>query len=340
MTVRFGIVGVGRWAREVHIPNLNRAGNAAVTALCSRSEQNRNAAAALCGGEVLQFQDLDAMLGCDEVDAVIICTPNALHAAQAVAALRAGKHVLCEKPMALSRRDALEVCRAVEETGRLFAVGMELRYADVTAAARAAVEQGKIGAPRMATGRFWRSWGAMRRGWRGQRALSGGVFAELFCHAADLQAGILGERPASVWASAGAVHGAPCWDHAAVVLEYPSGAIGSVNLCLLAWGAGEQYPFETIGEEGRLVGEVVGGTLQLWPRGADAPEELSPPRRAASQIHGFPGSLEMIEDFAACVQGRLPRPRTGHQVGLAAVETTLAIEESLRTGRRVELNTP
>ena len=336
--VRFGIAGVGWWAREVHIPNLNRAGNAAIAALCSRSQENLKAGEALCEGQVMLFRDFDAMLGCEEVDAVVICTPNALHARQAIAALRAGKHVLCEKPMALSRQDALEVTRAVEQTGRVFAIGMELRCADVSVAARAAIEEGRIGVPQMATGRFWRPWGAMHSGWRGQPDLSGGVFAELFCHAADLQACLLGEPPASVWASASAVHGPPYWDHAAAAFQYPSGAVGSVNLCLLAWGTGQEYPFEVVGDEGRLVGELITGTLQLWPREADGPEELSPQRPPGGEIHGFPGSLEMVEEFAACVEGRPRHPRAGHEVGLAAVETTLAIEESVHTGRRVELH--
>jgi len=336
VAIRFGVAGIGWWASDVHIPNVNLAGNATVAAICSRSEENRRNGRDLCEGEVHLFADYAEMIESDVIDAVIVCTPNPAHADYTVAALRAGKHVLCEKPLAVTREDARRVAEAAREADRVLGVGFELRSADVTLAVRRAVEAGRIGRPVMATGRSWRGGRSMGTTWRSDKERSGGVLAELFCHAADLQAALLDEFPGAAWARAGRLQDAPDWDRATVVFDYPSGAFGVVNFTLLAPGMDNEYPFEIVGEEGRLVGEVLSGMLTLWPAESKEPEDLSAARPDGT-IYGFPGSLDMIEDFADCVEGRKPGPRAGLEAGLAAVESCVAIEESIATGRRVTL---
>jgi len=336
MQVRIGIVGAGQWARSVHMQNLLQVEGARVIALCSRSEENRAAGAAACAEPPLLFERYEDMLACDQVDAVIVCTPNVLHAEQSALALAAGKHVLCEKPIALTREDAARVAEAASGSDRVLAVGFELRSADVTGAMRDAIAAGRIGAPLMLTGRFWRAWGAMTRGWRGDVAMSGGVVHELLSHTVDLHACLLGETPHSLYAKAGAVDGAPYWDRISVAFEYPSGAIGVANLCLAVWGAPEDYPVYVMGEGGRLVADVVKGEVKLRPREGDEWEDVSP-ARAAAPVHGFPGSRELAQEFVDCVAGRRDAPRCGLAEATATLNTCLAIEESIAAGTPVAL---
>ena len=164
MPVRYGIVGVGNWTRTTHLPNLLRVEDARVSALCSRSEDNRLAGREMCPEPPLLFKRWEDMLASDAVDAVIICTPNALHAGQAAAALRAGKHALCEKPVALECDQARDLADAVRQSDRVFAAGYELRSADVVRVARELIVRGEIGEVLMVTVRFYRSWGALDTG--------------------------------------------------------------------------------------------------------------------------------------------------------------------------------
>lgn len=329
MSVGIGIIGVGKWARTVHIPNVLAAEGAQVKALCSRSDENRSAGAQLCSEPPLLFERAEELLACEDVDAVIVCTPNDLHAGMAAKALRAGKHVLCEKPLALTDGQAADVVEAANRSARVLAVSLELRSSDVAVAAADAVREGRIGSPLMITGSFWRGWGAMTHGWRGDAERSGGVYAELFCHTADLQSCLIGHAPRVVQAIAG-MDRPEC---TAALFHYPGGAVGVGLICLHAVGAPNEHPFEIVGDEGRLVGAVVEGGLHLHRRDAEGPIDLSPERSPGVEIHGFPGSLEVIREFVDCIEGRRDAPRAGLGEGLAAMRTARAVETAVTEGR-------
>jgi predicted dehydrogenase len=283
----------------------------------------------MCPEPPLLFERWEDMLASDGVDAVIICTPNALHAGQAAAALRAGKHVLCEKPIALEREEARDLTDAVRRSDRVFAAGYELRSADVVRVARELIVRGEIGEVLMVTVRFYRSWGALDTGWRGEASVSGGLLHEIYSHTADLHAHLIGEPPAGVCARGAAVQGEPYWDRLVVTADYPCGAMSLGEVCLQAGGAASDYPFEVCGTEGRLAGDVVSGDLKLF-RGEET-RDLSP-RRHGSPINGFPGSLELVREFTDCVLGRRARPRAGLGEALETFKTCLAAEDSLRKG--------
>jgi len=211
-------------------------------------------------------------------------------------------------------------------------VGFELRCSDVVRAALEAIEAGRIGKPLLVTGRVWRAWGgALKGGWREDVRLSGGLIPEIYSHLADLQACLVGEVPRSVVARAGALKEPPQWERLSVISEYPAGALSVGDLCLFAYGAGAEYPFEVIGEKGRLVGDIVKDRLTLWTHKAE-PEDLSPVRGPVP-IRGFPGTRELMREFVDCVRRRRERPTSGLAQGLAAVEVCLAIEESVEAGQ-------
>ena len=299
--VRIGVVGLGWWACDVHIPNFLRVPDAQITALCSRSRENIDRGLALLKGEPtpLLFSSYGELLASDAIDAVVVCTPNFTHAEFALEALRAGKHVLVEKPLATEVADCRTVVEEAEQKGLVLQVGVELRYSDVVQTMRGLIDEGAIGQPVVVRTHVWRDWGTPG-GWRAEVRRSGGLFFELAIHYIDLLNYLAGRPPAWVTAAGGARVTGRDIDYTSVVIGYEGNALGSLNMCLFAGGAREEIPVEVAGTEGRLAGEIISGRLGLWARQGEA-EDRSP-QRGDAEILGFPGSLEAATAFVACVQ--------------------------------------
>src|SRR5262245_10119043 len=138
----FGIVGAGMVARY-HAAGIERAPGARLVAVCREAATRAEAAAAQFG--VPCETDLEALLGRPDIDAVCICTPSGQHAAQAIAAARAGKHVLVEKPMALSLADADTMIAAAREAGVTLGVAFQRRTEPAYTSLRSALEAGELG---------------------------------------------------------------------------------------------------------------------------------------------------------------------------------------------------
>jgi myo-inositol 2-dehydrogenase/D-chiro-inositol 1-dehydrogenase len=326
--VRIGIVGLGWWAREVHIPNLLLTAGAAVTALCSRTPSNLEAGREALGRDAEPFSSLAEMLAADAVDAVVVATPNHTHADLTLAALRAGRHVLVEKPLAFEPEQCQAIASEAGQRGLAVQVGVELRYGDVIRAMREAVQAGAIGQPAIVRTRVWRQWGAPGS-WRADEALSGGLFHELAIHYFDVLGALADSEVESVRAVGGAKVTGRDADYVWSTLSYASGAIGAVGLCLFAAGGGSDLPVEVVGTEGRLVGDVETGKLALIPREGE-PEDRSP-KRSGAEIHGFPGSLESVRAFVECVRTGA-RPEADAAVGERLCRLCNAARESFRAG--------
>ncbi|MDQ3344417.1 MAG: Gfo/Idh/MocA family oxidoreductase [Actinomycetota bacterium] len=146
MTVGWAIIGIGKLSDVAIAPAIDRQPDSELVAVCSRSLE-RATSFAQRHGDPLPFTDYDAMLSDDRVDVVYIATPNALHVDHMVAAAAAGKHVLVDKPMALSVDDGQRMIAAAEAHGIEFAVGFQLRHKRTNRAARDAIAQGRIGPP-------------------------------------------------------------------------------------------------------------------------------------------------------------------------------------------------
>lgn len=207
-TVRIGIVGLGRLGRR-HAANLQHTQGARLQAACSPLAEERDWAATALPGCSL-YSDYDALLQDPQVDAVFLVTPTSLHADQIIAALRAGKHVFCEKPLALNVED----CLAVEEEARRHPqlkvmIGFVRRFDASYRNAATLLTEGELGHPYMVrsqtcdkndeSGFFVRFSGS-----------SGGIFLDCSIHDIDLARWLLGNpKPKRVWATGtNAVHSA------------------------------------------------------------------------------------------------------------------------------------
>ena len=116
MTIRIGLIGAGGIARP-HVDGYNASPDAVITAVADVSEENAQARAEQAGGDVKIYADFNDLVTDDNVDAVDICLPHHLHAPAILAAAKAGKHIICEKPLCLSVSQADEIAAAVEGSG-------------------------------------------------------------------------------------------------------------------------------------------------------------------------------------------------------------------------------
>ena len=127
-TVRIGIIGCGGIANGKHLPALQKLPNASLVAFCDIIPEKAEQAKEKYGAPgAYAVQDYRALLEDKSIDAVHICTPNRSHCAITVDALEAGKHVMCEKPMAISAAQAKEMLLCAERCGKLLTIGYQNR---------------------------------------------------------------------------------------------------------------------------------------------------------------------------------------------------------------------
>jgi predicted dehydrogenase len=268
---------------------------------------------------VPSWPDLDAALAGSDAAAVYIATPVFLHARQTIAALRAGRHVLCEKPMGLDYAEASAMTDAACETGRTLGIAYYRRMYPKVARARDLIAAGAIGRPVFAeaTSHSWFYPADGRRGWLIDPALAGaGPLYDIGSHRIDLMNYLFGP-PARVSAHMSTlVQPVHVEDNATVMIEYESGVRASVDV---RWHSHPQRDeFRIRGTEGELDLSPLNGPALRHPGGI----EHIPPH---DNLH-YPS----IEDFVSAVaEGRDPR---------SSGATALAAEWVMNESRR--LNEP
>ena len=206
--VRVAIAGAGMVAR-VHLDAVRRAGARVVGISASTPERGKLAAAEL--GVERAFDSSEELAVSDEVDVVHICTPNAQHRPLAELALRAGKHVVCEKPLATSAADAAALTALAAAQGVVAAVPFVYRYHPMAAEARARVRAGALGAVHLLHGHYLQDWltDPADSNWRVDPVAGGPsrAFADIGSHWCDLAEWITGHRITELVASTATVHG-------------------------------------------------------------------------------------------------------------------------------------
>ena len=165
--LRYAIVGTN-WLSHIYYHAIEAAGDR-VAAVCSRS---RERAAELGQGKALVYTELDEMLKNPDIDVVYLCIPNVLHADAALRCLRAGKHMLCEKPATVSAAEMEAIIRTAQAERRIFAEAVMNFYSPVTDRLRAELAQDSVVSARLTTASAPASWtGCVRAS--ASRALTG-----------------------------------------------------------------------------------------------------------------------------------------------------------------------
>jgi predicted dehydrogenase len=319
--VRVGLIGCGAIARRSHIPALQAAG-ATLTAFWSRTTASAAAARADAGtGEVvLEWAEL---LARPDVDAVVISTPNALHAPQALAAVEAGKHVLVEKPFSVDVASADEVLAAAAARGVVVMTAHNARFTPSIAAARHAVRQGDVGAVTAVRAVFCHggplAW-APEATWFLDRDLAGGgALLDLGVHLVDAIRFVLDDDVSSVAATlAGGTEGGE--EDGLLLVDTREGVVGSLHA---GWRApAVDFGLTVVGDTGRLLVTGSGAVLQ----GQEGERAL--------ELDGFTDTVQGT--FVAAVTSGRALPPDGYD-GRAAVAVVEAAYASAREGRTVQL---
>src|SRR5215469_13136398 len=321
---RWGIIGLGRIADTEIAPAIATSPHGELRAVVSR-DQGRAGAFAGRHGAARALTSYGELLADPDVDAVYIATPNGLHAGQVAEAAAAGKHVMCDKPLALSVADARRAVAACEEAAVGLGITFQTRFHDHFGRFRDAVRDGSLGEIRvvqveMSPGR------TLLKGWRTDPALAGlGAINNLGVHAFDLIGWLLGAEPTEVTALAGHEGVLDPETLALVLLRYGTGALAYVNINQSV--AFPQADITVYGTKGRVVGRSVTrmnmeGTLDILTEAGETTIQTA-------SYHAYRGAVMAFED--AVSTGREPSP-SGLD-GLRSVELTSAIAESMRSGR-------
>lgn len=331
----WGIVGLGRIAGTQIAPAIAASGNGSLVCVVSR-DQGRAAEFARAhavaggpgqsGGAPAALDDYAKMLTDPAVTAVYIATPNALHAEQVIAAARAGKHVMCDKPLALTPADARRCVEECRSAGVRLGITFQTRYHDGLADAVKLVRDGGIGKVVMAE--VTMSGGRnLPRGWRTDPALAGlGTLNNIGVHAFDLLRYLLGAEVSEVVAMTGAEPGFQVDTTALVLLRFASGTIAYVNANQSAPHARDDIVL--YGSEGRILGRNLSrpgrdGTLSFVTQAGE--------REVPASSHD--AYRRVVQAFAdAVLAGRDPSP--AGEDGVRSVELTTAIARAIE-GRQV-----
>jgi predicted dehydrogenase len=196
--LRVALMGVGAIAQVVHLPVLSQLEGVDLAAVCDTDLPRAKAIAARFAIPHV-FRSDDELIQSDVIDAVIICTPSYLHESQAIAALEAGKHVLVEKPLALTPEAVERVIAVAERTGRTLMVAMNNRYRPDTMALRPFATNGELGDVFLTRGAWLnKKMRMVRPTWRHRRATAGGgAMMDLGVQTLDLCLWMLGNPEAA-----------------------------------------------------------------------------------------------------------------------------------------------
>ncbi len=272
---------------------------------------------------------LDQMLADRSVDAVYISSTNEKHRAQALVAVAAGKHVLCEKPLAMTVGEAREMVQAAEAAGRVFATNHHLRTAATHLATRDLVAGGRIGRVLSARVHHAVFLPPHLQGWRiDDPAAGGGVIPDITVHDADTLRFLLGEDPAEVVAQAGESGlGRGVEDSVMSVWSMPSGAMVMTHESFTHRFAGTAV--ELHGTDGSIFAR---GVLTQQPVG-DVELVTEAGREAVPVVHHnlYERAVRL---FVEATEGR-GRPAADGWDGVKSLAVALAVREAARTGRRV-----
>ncbi|MDR1704688.1 MAG: Gfo/Idh/MocA family oxidoreductase [Clostridiales bacterium] len=199
--LRVGIIGTGSIS-HMHITSYEKNENAEIIALCDIDEKRLKTAADKYGIEKT-YADYRRMFAECALDAVSVCTWNSQHAPCAIAALEAGLHVLCEKPMAINRAEAETMREAAERSGKLLMIGFVRRFGNDCRVLKDFINNGDLGEIYYAKTTYIRRFGCPG-GWYGDKARSGGgPLIDLGVHVIDLTRYLMGNpKPVSVYAAA------------------------------------------------------------------------------------------------------------------------------------------
>ena len=335
--VKVAVLGCGSIAQHCHLPGYARNRYADIVAVADPVKARlREVRKQFPVGRT--YTDWRKLLEAEELDAVSICTPNYLHAPMALAALKKGLHVFCEKPMTITVADAGKVRQAAKRAKTVFMVGFTHRFLTGNIRAKKLVDEGSIGEPFMLRVRF--AHGGPYPGWAkgpwfySRKEAGGGALLDMGIHAMDLARFYIGEV-ATVAAELKTLRKNIRVDDNAVLIMTFKGkkALGYIEV---GWTSRPGYTgAEIYGDEGTIYVDYIEGLKVL--RGRTLPSgkvELRWQRPKLTVTEG--GWAVEADHFIDCIR-KGQEPRAGAEDGYQAVRIAAGAYESAKKGKRIRL---
>jgi 1,5-anhydro-D-fructose reductase (1,5-anhydro-D-mannitol-forming) len=333
--IGWGLVGASSFAHEVMVDALDRPGRSRVVSLFSTSDE-RGRAFAEQHGVATVHRSLEELLADPEVDAVYISTTNDLHASQVVAAAGAGKHVLCEKPLATSLDDARQMRAACVEADVIFAVNHHMRCQETVRTMRRLISAGTIDEVLAVRVANLASLVEHRRTWRVNHPKAGaGVVLDLTVHDVDTVRYLLADEIVAVTAmtaSQGVAEG-PIEDGVMGTMRTRRGTLVSFHDAFTIGHGGSAL--ELHGRSGSLIARDLFGATpsgEVTLRRGDTVEAVALEERPDPYVRG-------VEAFLDAVAGR-GQPAATADDGIASLAVALAVLEAAATGSTVSPGFP
>ena len=251
--IKFGIVGCGRIAQR-HADIVSKL--AVLTAVCDIKESRAKNLARNYGCQT--YTDFSEMLAKENViDIVSVCTPNGLHAEQTISSLKAGKHVLCEKPMAIKASDCGKMIEEAERQKKNLVIVKQNRFNPPVAALKNAIDEGRLGKIiNIELNCFWNRNDEYYKNsdWKGKKKLNGGILFTQFSHFIDLIYWMVGDVKNVFAIARNFLHKETIEfeDTGVIALEFENGALGTVNFTVNSFGKNMEGSLTVFGEKGTV----------------------------------------------------------------------------------------
>ncbi len=335
-----GIIGYG-WVATAHIPSINASTQAQVTAIYSSRQLNSTELSAKYGGSITTYTNLDEMLADPHIHAVSVCSMPSLHAKHVIAAAKAGKHIIVEKPLAMSWKDVLAMQKAVDKAGVKTCVCFECRWSSQFLATKGVIDEGLIGKLHYGEVDYYHGIGP----WYGQfrwntfKKDGGSALLTAGCHALDALLLCMGSEVTEVTSydtkSQSKIFKPYEYTTTSVtILKFKNGAVGK---CSAVVDCLQPYYFHThlVGSEGSLLDNKF-HSMKMGGLNKNKWSELSMKMLDSGDVSDHPYQTQFQAFFDALDKGK-DMPLTSLNDAVASHKVLFAADKSAATGKTVKL---
>jgi UDP-N-acetyl-2-amino-2-deoxyglucuronate dehydrogenase len=335
---RVALVGCGRISAS-HFSAIGKIDGLSMSAVCDVVEQRAREAGEQLG--VPWFTSYETMLSSAPSEIVAVATPSGLHPAHGTLAARAGKHVVCEKPMAITLASADELVHACDSSGVKLFVVKQNRLNPPVQLLKRAIEQGRFGKIYLAntTVRWARPQSYYDQApWRGTWEFDGGAFMNQASHYVDLMQWLVGPVESVIAKTATLARRIEAEDTGVAVLRFRSGALGTIEVTMLTYPKNLEGSITILGEKGTAkIGGTAVNRVEKWEFADSDPDDamVEASNTNPASVYGF-GHEGYYRNVLGVLRGEAI-PDTDGRGGRKSLELILGIYESARTGREVPL---
>jgi predicted dehydrogenase len=296
--IKFAIIGCGRIAQR-HAEIIQKTANISLSAVCDIKPERANGFAEKFGAKKYTSVD-ELLINETAVDVVSICAPNSLHAEQSIKSLRAGKHVLCEKPMAITVADCRQMMIESDKAGKDLFIVKQNRFNPPVAALKKIIDEGRLGKIlSVELNCFWNRNDEYYRqsDWKGKKSLDGGTLYTQFSHFIDLLYWLAGDVKSVNAYGKNFIHSklVEFEDTGTAIVEFTNGALGTINYTVNSYSKNMEGSITVFGEKGTV--KIGGQYLNVLEYQAIEGFEISglPESRPANDYGFYQGSMSNHE---------------------------------------------